>query len=208
MSAFDQRVLSTSRLLTGSRKRPREDSAQAARTVWDWEWDAEEAERLCLSQDQRAIWAGPSDVVVCYPFVEIRKSCFRVESHDQRRRTQDSGVAAVFTVGDTSARSYGVLEKVLQVRLGPLAKVLLRVRWFKRSQPNPRLSGGVHVVSGGRQPHCSPLESMIEAGQVTAQVFFASDPDHSHLQHVFQVQRSSYRVPDHLLDDDGRLLDV
>ena len=148
-------------MLTRSRKRPREDSAQAARTVWDWEWDAEEAKRLCLSPNQSAIWAGPSDVAVCYPFMKIRGSRFRVLSYDQRRRKQDSGVAAVLMIGDTAKRSYGVLEKVLQVRLGPIAKVLPRVHRFKRSQSNPRPSGGIHVVSGGKQLHCSALHSII-----------------------------------------------
>ena len=205
--SFTDSFPSCSRLQSSKRQRLGDGSSESG-LVWQWAWQPEQGDLGTLTEEERSLLFGPLPNIRKHSHVQIREFQFRSARAEINMRTQDSGVAAVFTRGEQSRLEVGILQGIWDVLFGAQPKILMDVLWYRRHVPDSSFSCTslvqVEDVQGGTFQ--DGAESLIEASQVTAQVFFATDPDKPKHKHVFHLQSSAFQAPEHLIADDGNLL--
>ena len=198
---------SCSKLQSSKRQRLGDNSSEWG-LVWQWTWQPGQGDVDTLTEEERSLLFGPLPTIRKHSHVQIREFQFRTAGAEINMQTQDSGVAAVFTRGEQSRLEVGILQGIWDVRFGAQPKILLDVLWYRRHIPDSRFSCTslvqVEHVPGGT--FHDGAESLIEAPQVTAQVFFTADPDKPRHKHVFRLQSSAFQAPQHLIANDGSLL--
>lgn len=178
--------------------------------VWQHEYEDAVAELLDLTSEECQIWIGPIEIADEYKEITIRNLSFRTEKHEEKLKTQDSGVAATFTnnKGTASSCKFGHLQNVFSLNFGGKQIAMLRVNFYRDSNANRKIAGTHWVRNSGANVYAPLVNSFIAAEKVDTQVFFADDPEHPDKQSVFQYRGSSYLVPEHHLDCEGRLLNL
>ena len=194
--------------LQSSKRQRLGDSSRESGLIWQWVWQPGQEDVETLTEEERSLLFGPMPTIRKHTHVHIREFTFRTACAERNLRTQNSGVAAVFPRSIQSKLEVGILQGTWEVRFGAHPKILLDVEWYRRHIPDSSFSCTslvqVEDVRGGT--FHDPAESLIEAQQVTAQVFFTSDPDKRKHKRVFHLQSSAFQTPEHLRMEDGSLL--
>lgn len=129
-------------------------------------------------------------------------------------------MAASFNVGTAQGTQlrmwYGKVQQILQIRLlSGAPQLFLKVDWYKAGivGPDPGIAGMTRIKCRGQGSYdMDRREPFIHADKIDCQVFFVPIPAHLTNQDrpwvwVCQDVSSSYRIPEHLLDGDGDVVD-
>lgn len=176
------------------------------KVLWQQEYLLAIADSLELSEAEIRMWIGPVELAKSYNRVKIRNENFRILATGKGYNTQDSGVAVTVLneQGTASRKKFGRIVDILQIHVGGEDKVVLKLHLFKISSKHQRISG-VHLVS---ENNANTGPTNVLAEKIDGQVFFTATPGKEGYLNVFAYRGSSYQIPDHHLDIEGRLLDV
>lgn len=175
-------------------------------SLWDCPFTNAAAAACGLDQAGISLWVGPASLAREAESVEIRGVPYRTFTADERRATQNSGMAVTFNTSTGSKVFYGRLQRIVEVNFSGQARIMLSILFFLESEISSTIPGTAMVRNSGRGKLHNEL--WIESSKIDGQVFFANDPLRAGWLHVFQYRGSGYVVPPHHYDASERMLDV
>ena len=163
-------------------------------------------------EDLLSLSRGPSQSVTCFNGYIINGYRFRVENHDKRHITQNSGVVVNGNICSEMENLdyYGVLTEIIELQyVNGRRVVLFSCKWFDVHDAEKGIKVDEYgFTSVNNQRLLKTNEPFVLANQAS-QVFYATDTKNKGWHVVLKTQpRDSYDVPmvmDDILneDDDG-----